>query len=69
MIKWNKITTSDTEPNYYHNVMIVANGKIYYEFHRLSNGDDIYYGSLNTDKIIYANEVTHWAELPQLPTE
>ena len=68
MIKnFKKIETGDDLPPYYKNVILIANEKIYYEWHRLSNGEKEFYGSLWTDLIIDAKDVTHWMDLLELP--
>jgi len=63
-MEWIKILGNDDKPNYYKGVIIFADGKIHYDWHRLSDGDDEYYGSLNTDLIIDSSKVTHWMPLP-----
>lgn len=60
---WKRILTYDDKPNYYHGVKIFVNGTVYYDWHRLSDGEDEYYGSLNTNIIIDSAGVTHWGEL------
>ena len=60
----NWILTEDREPDYYKNVTIfIEDGSVLSEWHRLSDGEKTYYGSLNTDAIIPANEVIKWIEL------
>ena len=54
-----EIETED-EPDYYKNVDIIVNGVVHENWHRLSNGESCYYGSLETNTIIPAEEVTHW---------
>ena len=66
-IAWKKITTREDKPKYYKPVIIFANNKIHYDWHRLSDGEYEYYGSLNTDVIIPGEEVTHYAELIKPP--
>ncbi len=61
----NWINTKDQVPDYYKVVIVFDGCNIYYEYHRLSNGEDEYYGNTNNDFIIY--EVTHWMPLPEKP--
>lgn len=49
------------KPDYYKNVMVIDKGNIYHNFHRLSDGESEYYGSLETDKIL--TEVSHWKHI------
>ena len=59
----NWIETKDEKPDYYKNVTIITDdGSILMDWHRLSNWGLEYYGSLNTDAIIPANEVIKWIE-------
>ena len=45
------------------NSKLEDNCVIRHNWHRLSNGDETYYGSLETDEIIYETEVSHWRPL------
>ena len=67
MNDFKKIITNDDVPPYYKDVIIIANGKIHYQWHRLSNGEDEFYGSLLTDLIILGKDVTHWRDLLEMP--
>lgn len=60
---WKRILTYDDKPNYYKPVKIIADGKVHNDWHRLSDGDSEYYGSLNTNLIIDGDTVTHWDKL------
>ena len=66
-MSWKKILTNDDKPVYYKPVIIFAKNKIQYKWHRLSDGDNEYYGSLDTDIIIPGEDVTHWRELVEPP--
>lgn len=66
-MEWKRIITKEDKPEYFHGVIIFAKGEVCYDWHRLSNGDSEYYGSLDTDRIIPSSEVTHWMELLQPP--
>ena len=67
MTEFKKIVTHDDVPPYYKDVILIANGKIYYQWHRLGNGENEFYGSLLTDLIIDGKDVTHWRDLLELP--
>lgn len=55
------IYTKYEKPDYYRNVTIFCDdGSVLSEWHRLSDGENEYYGSLNTDSIIPSNEVIKW---------
>lgn len=66
-MEWIKIVNRDDKPNYYKGVIIFADGKIYCDWHRLSDGDSEFYGSLKTDLIIDGDKVTHWILMPENP--
>jgi len=58
-VKW--IDINDEVPIWYTNVDIKVGEEIREKWHRLtSDGDTIYYGSLETDEIIFESEVSHW---------
>lgn len=51
------------QPIWYKNVDIKVDGKIKLNYHRLSGDDnEVYYGSLETDEIVYEDDITHWRE-------
>lgn len=58
-MKW--IDINIEQPIWYLNVEIKVGGVIKKHWHRLCGDDnEIYYGSLETDEIIYEKDVTHW---------
>ena len=63
-MSWIDINTE--RPPWCTNVELKVYGKVEQHWHRLDGGGDIYYGSLQTDKIIYENDVTHWRLLTDL---
>jgi len=66
-MSWKKILIHDDKPVYYKPVIIFAKNKVCYKWHRVSNGEDEYYCSQDTDAIIPGEEVTHWRELVEPP--
>ncbi len=62
----NWIDINKEQPEWYTNVELKVDGKTEQHWHRLSDGEVIYYGSLQTDRIIYENEVSHWRLLEDI---
>lgn len=61
-MKW--IDINKQTPIWYSNVELKINGVVRQHWHRLtSDGETVYYGSLDTDEIIYETEVSHWRPL------
>lgn len=57
----NWIDINKEQPIWYENVEVkVEGGAIRQHWHRLFGMDKIYYGSMETDEIIYEDEITHW---------
>ena len=58
------IDINKLHPQWYSNVELKVGDKVEQHWHRLYGDDgDVYYGSLQTDRIIPENEVTHWRPL------
>ena len=59
------IRFKENKPDYYKSVIILCkDDSIYTEWYRVSNGDDEYFISLKTDKIIDSKQVTFWKPMP-----
>lgn len=62
IIDWKPI--SEWSPIWYHDVeLLTKEGKIRKNFHRLQGDEDIYYGTLESNEVIYEDEVSHWREI------
>ena len=61
-MKWKRILINDDKPDYYHGVKIIVNGIVYNDWHKLSDGENEYYGPMDTSSLI-TEKVTHWTEL------
>jgi len=58
------------QPIWYKNVELKVGDKVEKHWHRLYGDDDeIYYGSLETDRIIYEDDVSHWKYLEHKPKD
>jgi len=58
------------QPIWYKNVELKVGDKVEQHWHRLYGDDgDIYYGSLETDRIIYEDDVSHWKYLDHKPKD
>lgn len=62
-MKW--IDISKEKPIWYSNVELKVNDVVKQHWHRLTDGETVYYGSLETDEIIYEKEVSHWRPLKE----
>lgn len=52
------------QPIWYEDVELLTNdGKIRNGFHRLQGDDNVYYGTLDSNEIIYESDISHWREL------
>lgn len=67
----NWININDEKPTWYQNVELkVKGGKVEQHWHRLcGDWDNVYYGSLETNKIIDEEDVTHWKYLQHKPKD
>lgn len=59
----NWIDINKEQPVWYSNVELMVDGKVEQHWHRLTDGDIVYYGSLKTNRIILENDVSHWRQL------
>jgi len=62
----NWIDINKEQPEWYTNIELMVGGKVEQHWHKLTDGEVIYYGSLQTDRIIYENEVSHWRLLEDM---
>ena len=51
------------KPIWYRNVEIMLDGEVMQHWHLLEDVDTTYFGSLETDRIIFEDEVSHWRPL------
>ena len=64
------IDINDTQPVWYSNVELKVDGKVEQHWHRLcGDNEDIYYGSLETNRIIPEEDVSHWRQLENKPMD
>ena len=66
----NWIDINKAQPEWYTNVELMVDGKVEQHWHRLcGDNDNVYYGSLETNRIIPEEDVTHWKPLKYKPKE
>ena len=63
VVDWTSIDYE--QPIWYKDVEVLTDGKVKSNFHRLSDGENIYYGTLESDEIIHEKSITHWRELKE----
>lgn len=54
------IDINKEQPQWYENVEVKVNGVVIENRHRLQGDNTVYYGSNETNEIIFEDEITHW---------